>query len=222
MTGAAVLALLQLADGRFPAGGHAHSGGVESAVVDGRIVDEADLEAYLLGRLHTTAWVEASLAAATCARAGADVDLLDAEAEARVPVPALRASSRRLGRQLVRAADRCWPSAVLAGVRPDGLHQPVALGLVGVAAGIDPAEVAALAVHHALSTPAQAAVRLLGLDPYAVVAMTAGLAPQASVVIARAVAAAAGPLVDLPAPTGPACEIAAAAHVGIDGRLFVT
>jgi urease accessory protein len=212
VTSAAVLALLQLADGRFPAGGHAHSGGVESAVVDGRIVDEADLEAYLLGRLHTTAWVEASLAAAT----------LDAEAEARVPVPALRASSRRLGRQLVRAADRCWPSAVLAGVRPDGLHQPVALGLVGVAAGIDPAEVAALAVHHALSTPAQAAVRLLGLDPYAVVAMTAGLAPQASVVIARAVAAAAGPLVDLPAPTGPACEIAAAAHVGIDGRLFVT
>ncbi|MEU7048105.1 urease accessory protein UreF, partial [Streptomyces eurythermus] len=32
-------ALLVLADGRFPAGGHAHSGGAEAAVKAGRITD---------------------------------------------------------------------------------------------------------------------------------------------------------------------------------------
>lgn len=34
-------ALLVLADGRFPAGGHAHSGGAEAAVRAGRITDAA-------------------------------------------------------------------------------------------------------------------------------------------------------------------------------------
>jgi hypothetical protein len=52
--------------------------------------------------------------------------------------------------------------------------------------------------------------------------MTARLGEEAATVAARAVVAAAGDLIDLPAATGPACEIAAAGHAGIDGRLFVT
>ncbi|MGW1273782.1 hypothetical protein ACWD5A_34950, partial [Streptomyces sp. NPDC002491] len=39
-------ALLVLADGRFPAGGHAHSGGAEEAVKAGRITGAAGLEAF--------------------------------------------------------------------------------------------------------------------------------------------------------------------------------
>ena len=216
------LATLLLADGRFPAGGHAHSGGVESAVVDGRVRDASSLAEYLLGRLHTTALVEAALAAATVARGGDDIDLLDAEAEARVAIPALRAASRRLGRQLVRAADRCWPSALFASLPEAGLHQPIALGVVAIAAGIDVDDIAALAVHHALATPAQAAVRLLGLDPFAVNALVVSLADEAVRVIPDAVTAARGPLLDLPAGVGPVCEIAAAHHAELDGRLFVT
>ncbi|SCD54738.1 urease accessory protein, partial [Streptomyces sp. TverLS-915] len=42
-------ALLVLADGRLPAGGHAHSGGAEEAVADGRVSGPADLYAYCLG-----------------------------------------------------------------------------------------------------------------------------------------------------------------------------
>ena len=37
-------ALLLLADGRFPAGGHAHSGGVEAAVTHGAVHDTDSLE----------------------------------------------------------------------------------------------------------------------------------------------------------------------------------
>ncbi|MFV2120289.1 urease accessory protein UreF, partial [Streptomyces sp. Act-28] len=57
-------ALLVLADGRFPAGGHAHSGGVEPAVRAGRVQDAADLERFCRGRLHTTGLTAAALAAA--------------------------------------------------------------------------------------------------------------------------------------------------------------
>ncbi|MYW17818.1 urease accessory protein UreF, partial [Streptomyces sp. SID2955] len=74
-------ALLVLADGRFPAGGHAHSGGAEAAVKAGRITDAAGLEAFCRGRLHTAGLVAASLAAA--AALGADPAELDAAADAR-------------------------------------------------------------------------------------------------------------------------------------------
>ncbi|MFD9871072.1 urease accessory protein UreF, partial [Streptomyces niveus] len=57
-------ALLVLADGRFPAGGHAHSGGAEVAVRAGRLTDARDLASFCRGRLHTTGRSAAALAAA--------------------------------------------------------------------------------------------------------------------------------------------------------------
>jgi urease accessory protein len=60
---------LLLSDSRFPAGGHAHSGGVEPAVTAGTVSDLASLEAFLRGRLRTAGLVAAGLAAAACARA---------------------------------------------------------------------------------------------------------------------------------------------------------
>jgi len=123
---------LLLSDSRFPAGGHAHSGGVEPAVTAGTVSDLASLETFLLGRLRTAGLVAAGLAAAACACAGraggaersggaggAELwDLLDAEADARTPSPAQRAASRRQGRALLRAARVAWPDdaglAVLA------------------------------------------------------------------------------------------------------------
>lgn len=218
------LVTLLLADGRFPVGSHVHSAGIESAVADGRVTDVETLEAYLRGRLHTTALTEAALAAASVAHLGRDASRaaeLDAEAEARITVPALRDASRRLGRQLVRVAGRCWPDPLFASLG-DSPHQVVALGAVGVACGSTPTEVASLAVHHAVTTPAQAAVRLLGLDPFAVAACTARLAGEGAAVVDEAVAASAGPLADLPARTGPIAEIAAVEHATLATRLFAT
>lgn len=60
-------ALLVLADGRFPAGGHAHSGGAEAAVRAGRLGDARDLAEFCRGRLHTTGLTAAGLAAAAAA-----------------------------------------------------------------------------------------------------------------------------------------------------------
>jgi urease accessory protein len=58
---------LLLSDSRFPAGGHAHSGGVEPAVTAGTVTGLASLEAFLRGRLRTAGLVAAGIAAAACA-----------------------------------------------------------------------------------------------------------------------------------------------------------
>lgn len=215
-----MLAALLLADGRLPTGGHVHSAGVESAVSDGRVHDVASLAAYVRGRLHTVGLTEASVAAAAVLHPH-ELVALDAEAEARIPVPDLRAVSRRLGRQLLRVAGACWPDASARSPRDDP-HQPVALGVVAAAAGVPAHQVAALAVHHAVATPAQAALRLLGLDPFGVAAVLASLADEGALVAAEAVAAAGGPIRDLPARSGPIVEIAAAHHQRLDGRLFAS
>jgi len=229
-----LVALLSLADGRFPSGSHAHSGGVEAAVADGRVRDEATLEAYVRGRLATTGLVDAAIAAATTerirrCRSADDVcrqlRMLDGEADARILVEALRRSSRRLGRQLVRAASRCWPSAELALVVdefPDGAHQSVVLGVVGLAVAADPAEVASLAVHQAVMTPVQAGLRLLGLDPFGVAALVARLAADIDAVVGDAVAASVSPPAELPALAAPATDIAATDHAAWPVRLFAT
>lgn len=229
---ASLASLLLLADGRFPVGGHAHSGGIEAAMADGRVRSVADVEAFTVGRLHTTGIVEAALAAATVVRLhspGAPTALvlteLDAEADARVPSPPLRAASRRLGRQLARVAGSCWPDPVvlaLGSIDDDGPHQAVALGGVAVAAGVAAHDTALLALHHAATTPIQAAIKIAGLDPFALAAVTARLAPTIEVLAHVATAAASGPLAELPCSAAPLIEIAAVAHDRTSHRLFAT
>jgi urease accessory protein len=228
------LSAFLLADGRFPAGGHAHSGGVEAAVADGRVHDCASLAAYVTGRLHTAGLSDASLAVATAIRVDpyaapamrtTTLRILDGEADARVLAPPLRMASRRLGRQLVRVASRCWASSVWADVAevvPDGIHQACAFGLVGRVADLEDDEVARLVVHHAVSTPAQAGVRLLGLDPFAVAGVLAAVARRGEEVAQRAVLAGRGALHDLPAANGAVVEIAAVEHATWDIRMFTT
>jgi urease accessory protein len=60
---------LLLGDSRFPAGGHAHSGGVEPAVTAGTVSDLRTLEVFLRGRLRTVGLIAAAIAAAACAHA---------------------------------------------------------------------------------------------------------------------------------------------------------
>lgn len=223
-----------LADGRFPAGGHAHSAGMEAAVRDGRVRDLATAVAYVRGRLFTAGLTDASLAVATAVRLDprateAERALLlravDDEAEARIAPPPLRVASRRLGRQLVRVSARCWPDAGIAPVvvrLGRDPHQACAWGLVASAAGLAPPSLATLVVHHAVSTPAQAAVRLLGLDPFAVAAALAALASEGEAVARDAVARGRGPLPDLPAATGPVVEVAAIEHATWTSRMFTT
>ncbi|MEV8096431.1 urease accessory UreF family protein [Kitasatospora sp. NPDC085879] len=215
-------AALLLADGRFPAGGHAHSGGAEAAVRAGRIHDADSLAAFLTGRLHTAGRTAAALAAAAAAE-DADTAALDEAADARTPSPAQRDTSRRLGRQLLRAARAAWPHPALdrlQAAHPRGPHQPVALGTAARAAGLTPADAASLAAYESVNGPATACVRLLGLDPYQVAAVLARLAPQLDTVAADAAADAARGT--LPAASAPLLDIHAEQHRSWKVRLFAS
>ncbi|MFE0649576.1 urease accessory protein UreF [Streptomyces sp. NPDC059534] len=216
-------ALLVLADGRFPAGGHAHSGGAEAAVRAGRITGAADLESFCRGRLHTTGLTSAALAAG--AAHGLDPDELDAAADARTPSAALRAASRRLGRQLMRAARATWPGPeldALAAAFPRGAHQPVVLGTAARAAGLGPRDAAHCVAYETVGGPTTAVVRLLGLDPYQATAVLARLAPEMDRVAEQAVAAARGGVDALPAASAPLLDITAEQHAAWPVRLFAS
>ena len=202
--------LLLLADSRLPAGGHAHSGGLEAATVAGLVADEHGLEGFLRGRLATAGLASAGLAAAACGHA-AEVAAgapacwagLDLEAAARTPSPALRRAARVQGRALLRAARAAWPHPVLesladgsalaadpaAGGPPAPCH-PVVLGACAWITGGTPGDAALIAATSAITGPASAAIRLLGLDPLAVTALLARLSPETTAVAAQAADAA--------------------------------
>jgi urease accessory protein len=215
------MAGLLLADGRFPGGGHAHSGGLEAAVADGS-VDPArpfpSLRAFLAGRLVTAGSVDAWLAAAACARFPGDEATLDTEADARCPSPALRLASRRLGRGLRRAATPSFP--VLAGGPAE--HHPVVIGVVAAAAGLGPEDAARLAVHHLVAGTVSAAVRLLPIDAADAMAVAMALTPLAESCAAAGAAAATGPLADGPAWSAPLNERRAEDHACWEVRLFAS
>ncbi|MFB7372236.1 urease accessory protein UreF [Streptomyces sp. NPDC056222] len=216
-------ALLVLADGRFPAGGHAHSGGAEAAVKAGRITDAASLAAFCRGRLHTSGLTAAALAAA--AALGHDPYALDAAADARTPSPALRAAGRKLGRQMMRAARAAWPCPeldALATAFPRGAHQPVVLGVAARAAGLGPEDAAHCVAYETVSGPATATVRLLSLDPFQATAVLARLAPAMDRVAEEAAAAARQGIDALPAASAPLLDITAEQHASWPVRLFAS
>lgn len=218
-------ALLLLADGRFPAGGYAHSGGLEPTIEAGRVHDMATLELFLEGRARTAGAVAGAFAAAACA-ALADRDMprfdsLDRELDARMPSPAQRATSRQLGRQLRRAlgAIRPHPALEQLGASP---HHAVALGVGALAFGLGRRDAALAALHESVAGPAAAAVRLLALDPFSTHAALARLAPLLDALAVDAVAVSRAGLDQLSAVAAPLLDLAAEDHATRETRLFAS
>lgn len=222
-------AMLLLADARFPAGAHAHSGGMESSHGAGDVRTERDVESFVRGRLATNGRVESAFAAAACSLAAEAADLtrwraLDVELAARTPSPRLRSAARTLGRQLLRAGERTWPSATYAVLRSieGGPMQPLVLGAVAHAAGLTPDDAALCALHHLVASATTAAVRLSGFDPFAMAALSAELAPELEVIAAGAASAAHGPMGELPSTTSPLADVLAEHHSTWEVRLFAS
>lgn len=210
------LASLVLADARFPGGGHVHSGGLEEAAERGLVTDVASLHAFLRARLRTAGRVAACAAAAAAHPAGRDrLGALDAALDARTPSLAQREASRVQGKAALRAARAAWPSPELDTLvavdrRP---HHPLIVGVVVGVAGESPSDAARCVGYLAVSGPASAAVRLLGLDPFAVNAALVALDDDLAVVVDEAADLAAGDPADLPAPGAPVLDLMAESHV---------
>jgi urease accessory protein len=151
---------------------------------------------------------------------------LDAEFDARTPSEAMRGASRQLGRGLLR---------LLRSLRPDddlvtpwsrcgrpAPHHPLVLGAGVSLAGGTPELAGRAAALAACAGPASAAVRLLGLDPFAVQAMLARLAPGIDACAAAAARLATGPPASLPADAAPALDLLADFHLTAEVRLFAS
>jgi urease accessory protein len=218
--------LMLLADSRFPTGAHAHSAGIEASHARGDVRTVADLRCFLDGRLASVARTDAAFTAASCAGVTPSAEL-DSELAARTPSPRLRSVSRSLGRQLLRPAERAWPSPAYASLRSvhvDGPMQPVALGAVASIAGLSPREAALCSLHHLVGAVTTAAVRLLGLDPFDVQAIAASLATRLDELADEAAAAADATRhgCPLPSDTSLLADILAEHHATWEVRLFAS
>jgi urease accessory protein len=221
------LAVLQFADGLFPAGGFAHSLGLETYVQDGLVTDRAGLEAFVSAHLEGAAGPADAVAVAAAVRLAGAGDVLgwielDERLEAMKPVPETREASRQMGRQTLRVAVALGRDAFLADVAravADGLapgHHAAVFGAALGRAGAGPALAAAAYLHSTAALLVGAGLRLMALGQVDGQRVLVAVRPR----IARLAAAAATTApADMWSFT-PGLELAGLRHATLDRRLF--
>ncbi len=178
MSPAAQTVSMLLADARLPSGGHAHSAGMEPAIVGG--LPMTDVLPFLIGRARTTTLVEAGTAVvARHLTLSGDLDCEPGELgrtmtaverawAARTPSPAMRDASRVLGRGYLRLATRVWPASVplqRARARQDAPPRAVVMGMIAAAAGLGADDLVRLTVYDEAHSAAAAVLKLEPRDP---------------------------------------------------------
>ena len=222
-----LLAVLQLADGLFPAGGFAHSFGLETYAQEGRVTDRAGLEAFIVAHLDGSAGPADAVAVTGALRAAVDGDhaawlALDGRLEAMKTVPEFRAASRQMGRQTARVAAAAAPDpfvTALAQAVEDGLtpgHHAAVFGAALGRRGVEAEPAAAAFLYSTAALLVGAGLRLIALGQLEGQTVLTALLPR----IARlAAAAAATPVAEMWSFT-PALELAGLRHARLEMRLF--
>jgi urease accessory protein len=221
------LAVLQFADGLFPAGGFAHSFGLETYAQDGRVRDAAGLQAFIAAHLEGSSGPADAVAAACAARLARAGDVagwvaLDEQLEAMKAVPETRVASRQMGRQTLRVAAALGGDAfvaTIAGLVDDALapgHHAAVFGAALGRAGAEPEPVAAAYLHSTAALLVGAGLRLIALGQVEGQRVLAAMRPR----IARLATAAA-----LAGPAdmwsfNPGLELAGLRHAELESRLF--
>ena len=206
--------LLQISDSAFPAGGFAHSSGLEAARWLGEVAGEDDVAGFVTAALWQAGsfglpFVEAAR------RAGPDqpdaLVALDRRCEAGLASHVTRRASRAQGRAWSRA---CADSLGLAlAPLPHG-HLPVAFG--ATTRDLAMGGVRLVFLHLAARGPLSAAVRLGAIGPYA----AQRVQDRIGAVAERVLVACSGRAVDDAASAAPLQELFGALHDAMPARLF--
>lgn len=223
----ALLVLAMLADARLPTGAHAHSAGLEPAVLGGLLTtpdgrdDVTRVPALAATRLRTVTATEAAAAVVARHRWLDRRDLTPVEDAwaARTPSPAVRDAARRLGRGYLRLALALWPDD-LAGAFPprSAPPRPLVAGAIGAVTGLDALQVALLVGYDDVQTIASAALKLTPLDPATATRWVLDLHPAVAAMAAD-VAHLTEPD-DVPSAGAPMTDVWAQAHARTTRRLF--
>ena len=226
-TDESLLALLQLSDGLFPAGGFAHSFGLETYAQAGLVKDAAGLRSFVRAHLVGSAGPSDAVAVATVARLAAAGDLagvldVDARLDAMRIVPEFSAASRQMGRQAIRVTS-AWNGDALLLALADRVekaatpgHYPVAFGAAAGRTGVPVGAATAAYLYATASMLVNAALRLLSLGQLEAQRTLAGLRPE----IAALAATAASASIDDMWSFTPGLELAGLRHAELDMRLF--
>ncbi len=227
MTPEALVSLLRFADGLFPAGGYAHSLGLETYVQRGTITDADGAESYLRAYLEASAGpcdAVAAVGALKAARRNDLAALLDfgRALDAMKPALELREASRQMGRQALRVAAATvrapiveqFERAAADAVAP--CHHAIVFGLIGGVCGWTPASAATAYLYSSAAQLVGAALRLLPIGQLEGQRILA----RAEAQITRLARDAAERSFDEIWSFAPGIEIAAMQHAGLDARLF--
>lgn len=218
---ASTTAAMLLADARLPSGGHAHSAGVEPALMAG--VSPDDLPALLRGRVSTTTLVDAGTAvvARHLRVTGGDLEAVEAAWAARTPSRAQRDAARLLARGYLRVATELLPGdAVIAGWRDRATPppRPCVLGVIAAGLEMTPIELARLVVYEDVQAAAAAVLKLEPRDPLVLVSLVVELCGEVEPELAE-IATLTDPM-RIPAHSAPQSEAWAEAHARSTRRLF--
>jgi urease accessory protein len=223
----ALVGLLQLADGLFPAGAYAHSFGLETCVQEGQVRDTRGVAAFLRVLLEQSAGSCDAVAVTAAVRAAREPGLkraleIDEALDAMKPAAELREASRQMGRQTLRVTARQHPDAAVARLfeaverHETPGHHALAFGLAAAAAGAGAGEAAAAFLYSTAAAVTGAALRLLPIGQLEAQGILAAQRPA----LARLAAAASERPLDEACAFAPALEIAAMRHARLDARLF--
>jgi urease accessory protein len=201
--------VLQLADSAFPAGGFAHSMGLEAAIGLGLVQGPGGVARFAEHALWQAGTGGLSLVRAAHAEPAREGEL-DALAHSFLTSHVANRASRTQGRALAQACAQSFGTAMRRA------HLAPVFGALAAELGLTLDEASALWLHGALRTVLSAAVRLGALGPHEAQGVQRALAPACE----RVLAACAGLGPEDVAVSAPIAEVAGALHDTLYSRLF--
>lgn len=206
--------LVQIADSGFPAGGFAHSGGLEAAIALGHVRGEARVEAFATATLwQVGTFALAFVRAAHAAGAASELARLDERCDRAQSGHVTRRASRTQGRAWMHACDEAF--GVARPPLPIG-HLPVAFGTTLRALGVTCDDALALHLQLVARGVLSAAVRLGAMGPNAAQRAQDRLGAVASEVLAEC----SHRSVDQAAHSAPIEELFGNLHDTLSARMF--